>query len=461
LTVATTEHDLVVIGAGPGGYVAAIRAAQLGMNVACVEKESALGGTCLRIGCIPSKALLESSARFWETGHALAEHGIEAGKITFDLAKILKRKDEIVQSLTNGVDALFGKNKVTRYTGRAQLAGNGKIKVGNSTVRAKHILIATGSKPATLQDVKVDRKHIITSTEALSLTKVPKRLIVIGAGYIGLEMGAVWHRLGAKVTVLEFLDRILPGMDMEIAGEALKTFQKQGIEFRLKSKVKAARVNGSKCAVETETGEPIEGDLVLVAIGRTPNTEGLGLDLVGIQPDEKGRIPVNDHFATSAENIYAIGDVIRGPMLAHKASEEAMACVEYIATGHGHVDYNAIPAVVYTHPEIACVGKTEEELKESGIDYRKGAFPFRANGRARTLGDTEGRVKLLADAKTDRVLGVHILGPRAGDLIAEATAAMAFGASSEDIARTCHAHPTLAEAVHEAALAVAGRALHM
>jgi dihydrolipoamide dehydrogenase len=350
---------------------------------------------------------------------------------------------------------------VTRYTGRAQLAGNGKIKVGNSTVRAKHILIATGSKPATLQDVKVDRKHIITSTEALSLTKVPKRLIVIGAGYIGLEMGAVWHRLGAKVTVLEFLDRILPGMDMEIAGEALKTFQKQGIEFRLKSKVKAARVNGSKCAVETETGEPIEGDLVLVAIGRTPNTEGLGLDLVGIQPDEKGRIPVNDHFATSAENIYAIGDVIRGPMLAHKASEEAMACVEYIATGHGHVDYNAIPAVVYTHPEIACVGKTEEELKESGIDYRKGAFPFRANGRARTLGDTEGRVKLLADAKTDRVLGVHILGPRAGDLIAEATAAMAFGASSEDIARTCHAHPTLAEAVHEAALAVAGRALHM
>jgi dihydrolipoamide dehydrogenase len=461
LTVATTEHDLVVIGAGPGGYVAAIRAAQLGMNVACVEKESALGGTCLRIGCIPSKALLESSARFWETGRTLAEHGIETGKITFDLAKILKRKDEIVQSLTNGVDALFAKNKVTRYTGRAQLAGNGKIKVGNSSVRAKHILIATGSKPATLQGVKVDGKHIITSTEALSLAKVPKHLIVIGAGYIGLEMGAVWHRLGAKVTVLEFLDRILPGMDMEIAGEALKIFQKQGLEFRLKSKVKAARVNGSKCAVETETGKPIEGDLVLVAIGRAPNTEGLGLDLAGIQPDEKGRTPVNDHFATSTENIYAIGDVMRGPRLAHKASEEAIACVEYIATGHGHVDYNAIPAVVYTHPEIASVGKTEEELKDSGIDYRKGVFPFRANGRARTLGDTEGRVKLLADAKTDRVLGVHILGPRAGDLIAEAAAAMAFGASSEDIARTCHAHPTLAEAVHEAALTVAGRALHI
>jgi dihydrolipoamide dehydrogenase len=459
--VATTEHDLVVIGAGPGGYVAAIRAAQLGMNVACVEKESALGGTCLRIGCIPSKALLESSQRFWEAGHALAEHGIKTGMVTFELAKMLKRKDEIVRSLTKGVDTLFGKNKVTRYTGRAQLAGNGKIKVGNSTLHTKHILIATGSKPAALQDVNTDGKHIITSTEALSLTKVPKQLIVIGAGYIGLEMGAVWHRLGAKVTVLEFLDRILPGMDMETASEALKTFQNQGIEFRLKSKVKAARVNGSKCAVETEVGKPIEGDLVLVAIGRAPNTEGLGLDMVSIQPDEKGRIPVNDHFATSAENIYAIGDVIHGPMLAHKASEEAIACVEYIATGHGHVDYNTIPAVVYTHPEIACVGKTEEELKASEIDYRKGVFPFRANGRARTLGDTEGRVKILADAKTDRVLGVHILGPRAGDLIAEAVAAMAFGASSEDIARTCHAHPTLAEAVHEAAFAVAGRALHM
>ncbi len=459
--MATNEHDLVVIGAGPAGYVAAIRAAQLGMNVACVEKEAVLGGTCLRIGCIPSKALLESSERYWETRHALAAHGIKTGAVTFDLVQMLKRKDEIVRSLTQGVDTLFGKNKVTRYTGQARLTGSGTIKVGNATVRAKHILIATGSQPAALKDVKTDGKHIVTSTEALSLKKVPKHLIVIGAGYIGLELGAVWHRLGAKVTVLEFLDRILPGMDAEMAGEALKIFQKLGIEFRLKSKVKAARVNGGKCVVETESGKPLEGDLVLVAIGRTPNTDGLGLDSVGIQPDEKGRIPVNDHFGTSAENIYAIGDVIRGPMLAHKASEEAVACVEYIATGHGHVDYDTIPAVVYTHPEIASVGKTEEELKTNGVDYRKGVFPFRANGRARTLGDTEGRVKILADTKTDRVLGVHILGPRAGDLIAEATAAMAFGASSEDIARTCHAHPTLAEAVHEAALAVAGRALHI
>jgi len=459
--VAGTEHDLVVIGTGPGGYVAAIRAAQLGMNVACVEKESALGGTCLRIGCIPSKALLESSERFWEAGHALAEHGIGAGQVTFDLVKILKRKDEIVQVLTKGVDILFGKNKVTRYTGTAQLVDKGTIKVGESTVRATHILIATGSKPAALQNVKADGSRIITSTEALSLKTVPKHLLVIGAGYIGLELSAVWHRLGAKVTVLEYLDRILPGMDAEIASEALRTFQKQGIEFRLNSKVKTARVNGSTCVVETEDGKPVAGDLILVAIGRVPNTDALGLDAVGIQLDEKGRIPVDDHFATTAKRIYAIGDVIRGPMLAHKASEEGIACVEHIATGHGDVDYNTIPAVVYTHPEIASVGKTEDELKESGIGYRKGVFPFRANGRARTLGDMEGRAKILADAQTDRVLGVHILGPRAGDLIAEATAAMAFGASSEDIARTCHAHPTLAEAVREAALAVDGRALHM
>ena len=459
------EHDLVIIGAGPGGYVAAIRAAQLGLNVACVEKESALGGTCLRIGCIPSKALLESTERFWEANHSLAAHGIRVGQVDLDLATMLHRKDEIVRGLTKGVDGLFKKHKITRYIGHGQIAGRDMVTIktenGGQTLHAKHILIASGSKAAGLKGVELDGERICTSTEALAFTEVPKHLVVIGAGYIGLELGAVWHRLGAKVTILELLDRILPGMDAELASEAQKLFEKQGLKFRLGSKVTAVRREGQRCVVECVDEEPLDGDHVLLAVGRVPNTEGLGLDNVGIKLDDKGRIPVDDQFTTSAEGVYAVGDVIRGPMLAHKAEEEAIACVEGIVTGHGHVNYDAIPAVVYTQPEIASVGKTEEQLKESGVKYRRGIFPFPANGRARALGQTEGRVKVLADAKSDRILGVHIIGPRAGDLIAEAAVAIAFAASSEDLARCCHAHPTLAEALREAALAVDGRALNI
>ncbi len=454
-------HDLVVIGGGPGGYVAAIRAAQLGLNVACVEKEAPLGGTCLRVGCIPSKALLESSERYAEAKHALAVHGVKVGGVELDLPVMLARKDEVVKTLTKGIDGLFRKNKVTRYTGHGQIAGPGKVQVGDTEISAKHILIATGSKSAMLPGVELDGDRIGTSTEALAYPAVPKHLVVIGAGYIGLELGSVWRRLGAQVTVLEFLPRILPGMDAELAEEALKIFKKQGLEFRLGCKVKSARVVNGDCVVECDGSGPVTCDRVLLAVGRVPNTERLGLETVGIQLDAKGRIPVGDHFETSAKGIYAIGDVIRGPMLAHKAEEEGVACVEHIVTGYGHVDYNGIPGVCYTEPEIAAVGKTEEDLKSAGVDYRKGSFPFLANGRARSLGQTEGRVKILADAKTDRVLGVHIIGPRAGDLIAEAAAAMAFGASSEDIARCCHAHPTLAETLKEAALAVDKRALHI
>lgn len=461
----TQQFDLVVIGAGPGGYVAAIRGAQLGLKVACVEREPQLGGTCLRIGCIPSKALLESSERFHEVQAGLGTHGIRTGKVGLDLSAMLERKDQVVQTLTRGIEGLFKKNHITRFTGTARLAAAGKVVVEGSDepveLAAKHIVIATGSRSAPLPGVELDGERIGTSTEALGYPEVPKHLVVIGAGYIGLELGSVWRRLGAKVTVLEFLDRILPGMDAEIAGEAQKLFTKQGIEFHLGCRVTAARVKGRQCLVEGEGIESIRCDRVLLAVGRLPNTEGLGLQEAGIAVDERGRIKVDDHFATSVPGVYAIGDVIRGPMLAHKAEEEGVACVERLVTGQGHVDYETIPGVCYTHPEIAAVGKTEEQLQEAGIDYRKGVFPFLANGRARSLGDTSGRVKLLADATTDRVLGVHILGPRAGDLIAEAAAAMAFGASSEDVARVCHAHPTLAEALKEAALAAGSGAIHV
>jgi dihydrolipoamide dehydrogenase len=457
-------HDLIVIGAGPGGYVAAIRAAQLGLNVACVEKEAALGGTCLRIGCIPSKALLESSERFWEAREALPRHGVKVGPVQLDLATMLQRKDGIVTTLTQGVEALLKKNKVTRYRGHGLIAGPGRVAVKQTKetvdLTTQHILIATGSQPASLLGVQLDGDRIGTSTEALAYNAVPEHLVVIGAGYIGLELGSVWRRLGARVTVLEFLDRILPGLDADLATEAQKLFAKQGLEFHLKTKVTAARRQGKQCLVECEGIPPLTCDRVLLAVGRVPNTEGLGLESVHIQLDKKGRVPVNENFATSAPGVYAIGDVIAGPMLAHKAQEEGMACAEFIATGHGHVNYDAIPAIVYTHPEIAAVGKTEDELKAANVDYRKGTFPFSANGRARVLSQTEGRVKILAEAKTDRILGVHILGPRAGDLIAEAATAIAFGASSEDLARTCHAHPTLAEAIREAALAVDKRAIH-
>jgi dihydrolipoamide dehydrogenase len=458
------EHDLIVIGSGPGGYVAAIRAAQLGLNVACVEKEPALGGTCLRIGCIPSKAMLESSWRFSAANRDLAGHGIRVKGVELDLPTMLKRKEQIVSILTRGVGSLFKKNRVTRYLGHGRIEGVGRVTVvhENETkeLTAKHILIATGSKPSVLPGIALDGDRIATSTEALSYGEVPQHLVIIGAGYIGVELGSVWRRLGAKVTVVEFLQRIMFGMDAEIASEAKKLLEKQGLEFQLGTKVNAARVEHGQCIVECEGKEPLQCDRVLVAVGRSPNTENLGLDTLPLELHKKGFIPVDEHFATSIDGIYAIGDVITGPMLAHKAEEEGIACVEHIVTGYGHVNYDAIPSVVYTHPEIAAVGKTEEELKEPGTEYRKGVFPFRANARARTLGEVEGMVKVLAEAKTDRLLGVHILGPNAGELINEAAAAIAFNASSEDLARTCHAHPTSSEALKEAALAVAGRTIN-
>ena len=465
------QHDLTIIGGGPGGYVAAIRAAQLGLSVACVEKETTLGGTCVRVGCIPSKALLESSERYAEAQHDLAVHGVKIAKVELDLATMLKRKDDVVKANTTGVDLLFKKNKVTRYLGHGRVKGKGgagfKIaieKAGGAAeeIETKKIVIATGSSVFRLPGVEFDGDRVGTSTEALTYSSVPKHLVVIGAGYIGLEMGSVWLRLGSKVTVIEYLDRILPGMDAEIAAAAQKVFQKQGLEFKLKSKVTAARWDSKakQCVVTIEGTGPIQCDRVLVAVGRVPNTEGLGHESIGLQLDPKGRVPINEHFETSVPGVYAIGDVVRGPMLAHKAEDEGVAVAELIATGYGHVNYDAIPGVVYTHPEVASVGKSEEELKTAEVSYRKGVFQFRANGRARALNQVDGFVKILAHKETDRVLGVHIIGPRAGDLIAEAVAAMEFGASSEDIARTCHAHPTLAEAVKEAALAVDSRAIH-
>jgi dihydrolipoamide dehydrogenase len=458
------QHDLVIIGAGPGGYVAAIRGAQLGLNVACVEKEQELGGTCLRIGCIPSKALLESSELFWRAKEDFAHHGIRAKDLQFDLPAIMRRKEGTVRVLSKGVESLFRKNKISRYAGAGRIVEPGRVLVGTRDgaidLKSRFILIATGSKPATLPHIKLDGDRVATSTESLSYKEVPGHLVVIGAGAVGLELGSVWNRLGAKVTVLEVMDRILPEMDRDIAREAMKLLEKQGLEFQLQSRVREVRVEGTRCAVECEGKEPTRCDRVLVAVGRSPCTDGLDLESVSIKTDKKGYISIDKNYATSVGGIYAIGDVVGGPMLAHKAQEEGIACVEHMVIGYGHVDYQSIPNVVYTHPEIASVGKTEENLKQEEIDYRSGAFPFRANGRAQTLGQTEGKVKVLAHAKSDRILGVHILGARAGDLIAEAATAMNFASSSEDIARSCHAHPTLPEALREAALAVGGRALH-
>ena len=459
------EHDLVVIGGGPGGYVAAIRAAQLGMNVACVEQEGALGGTCLRIGCIPSKALLEASELYQMAKGHLSEYGIGVAGVTLDLPAMLKRKDGVVSSLTTGIAGLFRKNKITRYTGRGRIVSVGKVAVDGPEpveLTAKKILIATGSYSAPLKGVEVDGNLIGTSTEALSYPDVPQHLIVIGAGVIGLELGCVWARLGAKVTVLEYLNRILPGMDTEIATEAQKVLQKQGLDFRLGMRVTSARVVGGRCVVECDGQSPIECDRVLLAVGRLPNTNDLGLENLNVARNQRGFITVDPNsFETSIPGIYAVGDCIPGPMLAHKAEEEGVACAEGLAGKYCHVNYDAIPGVVYTDPEIASVGKTEEQLKDSATPYKKGVFPFLANGRAKAIGRAEGRVKILAHAETDRVLGVHILGAHAGDLIAEAVAAIEFGASSEDIARTSHAHPTLAEAIKEAAFAVDGRTIHM
>jgi dihydrolipoamide dehydrogenase len=451
-------YNLVVIGGGPGGYVGAVRAAQLGLKTACIDANALLGGTCLRVGCIPSKALLESSYKLAEAQHGLARHGIRIGKLEFDLPAMLQRKDEIVRGLAKGVESLFKSHKVTAYRGHGRLDGAGRVVVsgedGEQSLSAKHILLATGSQPSTLRGVDIDHKRVVTSTEAIAFDEAPQHLVVIGAGYIGLELGSVWKRLGSKVTVLEAFDRILTGIDQQIADEAQRTFQKQGLEFRLNSRVRQVSVKKGRCTVDCEGAEPIACDRVLAAVGRVPYTENLGLESVGIQCDEKGRIPVDDRFATSAEGIYAIGDCIGGPMLAHKASDEALACIERLVTGYGHVNYDAIPAVVYTHPEIAAVGQTEQDLQAAGREYRKGVSRFRANGRARTLGDDEGLVKLLADTQTDRLLGVHILGPAAGELIAEGTAALQFGASSEDLARVSHSHPTLSEALREAADAI-------
>ncbi len=460
--MANPQHDLVVIGAGPGGYIAAIRAAQSGLNAACVEENAELGGTCLRVGCIPSKALLESTHRYHAAKNGLAVHGVQAGEVSFDLDVMMKRKEKIVSSLTRGVASLFKKYGVTRYNGRGRLDGPGTVRVegvDNVILTAKHIVLATGSIPAPLPGVTPDGDRIGGSTEALAWPEVPAHLVVIGAGYIGLELGSVWARLGAKVTVLEYLDRILPGMDRELSRDAQKIFGKQGIEFRLGTQVTGAQVNGAQCAVEIEGAEPVVCDRVLLCVGRRPNTQGLGLDTLRIELDKGGRIPVDDHWATSAAGVYAIGDLVRGPMLAHKAEEEGAACVEAIVSGFGHVNYDAIPGVVYTHPEAASVGRTEEELASAGVPYKVGRAIYFANGRAKALDETEGFVKILAHKDTGRILGVHILGVQAGDLIAEAAAAINFGATAEDIARTSHAHPSLAEIVKEAALAAYDRPL--
>ncbi|MEY2936527.1 MAG: Dihydrolipoyl dehydrogenase [Pseudomonadota bacterium] len=457
------QFDLVVIGAGPGGYVGAIRAAQLGMKVACVEFESALGGTCLRVGCIPSKALLESSHLYHKAKHELTQFGIDVGSVKLNLPAMLKKKSDVVGQLTTGVAGLFKKNKVTHVKGKGRIEAPGRVVVdltegGTQELTTKNILIATGSSVARLPGVELDGDRIGTSTEALSYPEVPGHLVVIGAGVIGLELGSVWQRLGAKVTVVEYADRILPGMDQELGTIAKKILEKQGLVFKLGARVKSAVRADKGCKVEVEGGDPISCDRVLLAVGRVPYTEGLGLAKVGVTMGKRGDVVVDDHFQSSVPGIFAIGDVIRGAMLAHKAEEEGVACAEYIATGYAHIDYDSIPSVVYTHPEIASVGKSEEQLKEAKVEYKKGWFPFSANGRAKAIGSTDGRVKVLADAKTDRVLGVHIVGAAAGDLIAEAAVAMAFGASSEDIARASHAHPSLSEAVKQASLAVGGAA---
>jgi len=464
-------YDLIVIGTGPGGYVCAIRAAQLGLKTAVVEKNATFGGTCLNVGCIPSKAMLHASELYEEAGHSFAHMGIRIGKPSVDLAALLKYKDQNVEANVKGVEYLFKKNKIEALRGAGRIVAPGRVEVtaadGKTQTReTKNIVIATGSDVARLNGIDIDEKRIVSSTGALELGKVPQKLLVVGAGIIGLELGSVWRRLGAQVTIVEFLDHILPGIDSEVARQFHRLQQKQGLAFKLSSKVTAIDASGKVLEVKVEpaagsgAAEMIEADIVLVAIGRVPYTEGLGLEAVGVNRDNRGRVVVDAHLRTNVGGIYAIGDAIAGPMLAHKAEDEGVAAAEVIAGQAGHVNYEVIPNVVYTHPEIASVGKTEEELKAAGVVYQVGKFPFSANARARANLATDGFVKILADAKTDRVLGVHILGPDAETMIAEAAIAMEFGASAEDIARTCHAHPTLSEAVKEAALAVAKRAIN-
>jgi dihydrolipoamide dehydrogenase len=464
-------YDLVVIGTGPGGYVCAIRAVQLGLKTAVVEKNATFGGTCLNVGCIPSKAMLHASELYEEAGHNFAQMGIKVGKPSVDLGALLKYKQQNVDSNVKGVDFLFKKNKIEAFHGVGRIVSQGKVEVKGDdgktqTLETKNIVIATGSDVAGLNGIDIDEKRVVSSTGALDLVTVPEKLLVVGAGIIGLELGSVWRRLGAQVTIVEFLDHILPGIDGEVARQFHRLLQKQGVAFKLSSKVTAIDTAGKTLKVKVEpaagggAAETMEADVVLVAIGRVPFTEGLGLEAVGVKKDNRGRIVVDGHLRTGAAGIYAIGDAIAGPMLAHKAEEEGVAAAEIIAGQAGHVNYDVIPNVVYTSPEIASVGKTEEELKAANVAYQVGKFPFSANARARANLATDGFVKILADAKTDRVLGVHILGPDAETMIAEAAIAMEFGASSEDIARTCHAHPTLSEAMKEAALAVAKRAIN-
>ena len=463
--------DLVVIGADPGGYVAAIRAAQLGLNVACVEKRATLGGTCLNIGCIPSKALLQSSEHFAHAQHGLGAHGVKVGKVSFDLDAMMAHKTKVVDDNTQGVKFLFKKNKVTSVFGRARIKSAQEVVVTGDdgttqSLQTKYVLIATGSDSAPLPGVEVDEKRIVSSTGALELESVPKHLVVIGGGYIGLEMGSVWARLGAEVTVVEFLDRITPGMDGEVAKTFQRILKKQGMTFRLGTKVTGAESLKTKIKLSIEPAaggesETIDCDTVLVAIGRRPYTDGLGLDDAGVETDDRGFVEIDENFQTNVAGIFAIGDCVPGPMLAHKAEDEGVAAAEIIAGETGHVNYDVIPGIVYTWPEVAAVGKTEEQLKEAGTEYSSGTFPFSANGRARAANETDGFVKILADARTDCILGAHIIGPDAGTLIHEIVVAMEFGASAEDIARTCHGHPTLAEAVKEAALAVGKRTVHI
>jgi dihydrolipoamide dehydrogenase len=465
--MAETSYDVVVIGAGPGGYVAAIRAAQLGFKTACVEKRDTLGGTCLNVGCIPSKALLAASERFEAARDHLGAFGVKVAGVELDLPTMQGHRSKVVKANVDGVAYLFKKNKIDWLKGTARFKNATTLTVeGVGDVTAKHIIIATGSEVVSLPGIEIDEKKIVSSTGGLELTSVPKKLVVIGGGYIGLELGTVWHRLGADVTVVEFLDRVLPGMDGEVSKQMQRILNKQGMNFKLSTKVTSAKSSktGVTLTVEPAAGgaaETIEADIVLVAVGRRPYADGLGLEAAGVQLDEKQRIKTDHQFRTSAANVYAIGDVIAGPMLAHKAEDEGMAVAEIIAGQKPHIDYDAIPGVVYTFPEVASVGKSEEQLKQAGIAYKAGKFPFTANGRARAINATDGFVKILADATTDRVLGAHIIGAEAGTLIQEIVLAMEFGGSAEDIARTCHPHPTLEEAVKEAALAVDGRPIHI
>ena len=463
------NFDLVVIGGGPGGYVCAIRAAQLGLKTACIESRGALGGTCLNVGCIPSKSLLNLSENFNKAKKDFNQQGIEVEGIKLNIEKMMSNKNKSIQVLTKGVEFLFKKNKVTYIKGKGVLFSKNDIVVyennKKTNYKSKNIVIATGYAVSTLPGIEIDEKNIISSTGALSLNKVPKTLAVIGGGYIGLEMGSVWSRLGSEVTVIEYLEHITPGMDREISNEFKKILTKQGIKFKMSSKVNSVKNSGNQVSInytdiKNSKEETLQVDKVLVSVGRKPYTEGLNLSKIGVKKDAKGRIEVNEKLQTSIQNIYAIGDVIKGPMLAHKAEEEGIAVAEILAGQAGHVNYDVIPGVIYTSPEVATVGKTEEQLKEENKSYKVGKFPFLANSRAKVNNETEGFVKILADSKTDKVLGVHIIGPHCGDMIAEMALAMEFGASAEDIARTCHAHPTHTEAIKEAALAVDKRPIH-